>query len=1142
MLPALDGPWLLVAALLLLAGALWREARPARGELWAMAALTAAAVAARLWFGVWGPLHVNGQGPLWIHGALAADALASYGPGYHEAFGWLARRATWPDRAIFAANALLSGLSPALLYAVARLVGVARGGGLAAAVALAADAVSIDTAASELYVVPLLALLLAVQLGLALFARAAARGDRAGGLLAVSAACLFAAAAARTQAVGYLPLALAPLVVLCGARPAAWRARLACAAQPAAAIGVVVGLSSGRVVVAALSHAPVSPGGTLALLLGQGVAVWAGALLVALWAARRWAVPPWVPAIGAASLLAMWVVESAFQRHPYQELFYARLCLPGVLLGAAALLPRRLQGGAWASAVGLLVAGGLQMPAWPYLGVRTTEQSEHAFLREVLAELPPGCTIAAVGRAGKRVWAIPAYLNQRGVAEELAAGASLGEVSARSACLVYVRSSLCSSAEGRAACDAVERDVPLARVASRVFAAAPSDLDLPYDVPQVEVSVFRGGGAGDAAAVPGPAAVRDGAPITAAFAEALYARLAPLREADGCRIVRFDTSRFRIDIGVQAPSGAVTALQVAATRERAAQARGVGEWMVAAPPEFGRHCGATLGAIEAALLATAPPPAPSALGAEVAHLRFTDVAILVSFALLVLGTAAVLRREWRARRPAPLAVGLLAAVWAAGLALRLLLSPRTFLHEYYHIAETISGHLTGSIVPAYGHTGPVLFRAVAALLGRAADIEVIFLTNAVLASLAIPAVALLDLALLRSWPRALCAAVLLAVLPLHLRFSAAEDLFVTALSFALWAAALFALSLRTHRALDVFCAALALSLAMQTRPELLFFPAVLVALAVLAVPGGWRWLFAWPTLAALALLAGLLAPRLLELHGVLTSAPSPAAALPSLSHVLATLVLLDPRVTPPLYWLLLLGGLAWGAWRTPGLVAWVAAVFFGYVLFSMSLFDNPPYRLRAQLLPTAFTVLAAAGIASAWLALFAHRPRLGRLLGGLALLALAALLVASGRGFVTELRDQQREWAFLRRSVPQLPERGTLLAAVQVGGRNLDAFPDILLQQAQKRYALVDVRQAADGEVAWPEPSGELLWYQGMFCYFAFDEDPPPEPMTAACRAVHERYVAEPLIVEDLDVPGYSLLRYAAPPYRIGFFRLTPRG
>jgi hypothetical protein len=65
-----------------------------------------------------------------------------------------------------------------------------------------------------------------------------------------------------------------------------------------------------------------------------------------------------------------------------------------------------------------------------------------------------------------------------------------------------------------------------------------------------------------------------------------------------------------------------------------------------------------------------------------------------------------------------------------------------------------------------------------------------------------------------------------------------------------------------------------------------------------------------------------------------------------------------------------------------------------------------------------------------------------------------------------------------------------------------------------------------------------------MFCYFAFEDEPAPETMTPACRAVHERYTAEPLLIEDLRTEGYSALHYAQGGrgvYRIGFYRLKPR-
>jgi hypothetical protein len=211
--------------------------------------------------------------------------------------------------------------------------------------------------------------------------------------------------------------------------------------------------------------------------------------------------------------------------------------------------------------------------------------------------------------------------------------------------------------------------------------------------------------------------------------------------------------------------------------------------------------------------------------------------------------------------------------------------------------------------------------------------------------------------------------------------------------------------------------------------------------------------------------------------------------------------------------------------------------------------------LRSQLLPTSFVVLVAAGAASLWMELWERRARDGtarspntsttrRLalgVGAAVLVGMGTVVVVSWHGFVTELRDQQLEWAFLERTVPRLPERATLLSAVEIGGRNLDAFPTFLLSRHGKQYELVDVRRAANSGVDWPTPGEDLLYYQGMFCYFAFSDEPSPEPMTAACRAVHERYVMEPLFTEDLETQGYSLLRYAGNgrgPFRIGFFRL----
>ncbi|MGH7789376.1 MAG: hypothetical protein ACRERC_21070 [Candidatus Binatia bacterium] len=628
--------------------------------------------------------------------------------------------------------------------------------------------------------------------------------------------------------------------------------------------------------------------------------------------------------------------------------------------------------------------------------------------------------------------------------------------------------------------------------------------------------------------------------ITPEMARALYDRLTRLPAVGGCAMDRFDTRGSRIEIGLRAPSGVVHTVGLDPPLRPTVDGRGVGAWTVAAGAEAERDCAGALAAYRQAFAEPVPLPA-RAIRVD-AH----TMVLWVSFVLAVLGTVWVLVRELRAHRPSPFSVAALALIWAAALGLRLDLSPRTFLHEYYHIAETIEAYLPSERAPTawqavYGNTGPALFRFVATLLGRPDDVQIIFLTNAVVASLAIPAVALLALTLTGSWAQALCAAVLLGVLPQHLRFSAAEDLFVQAVTFGLWALALFALYMRTRRLGDALLAALVLSIAMQTRPEMLFLPAAVAGMLLVAAPRRGRLLAAPGTLLAAALVVALLVPRLLGLYTALTEAPPPAASVPELGRYAENLVLFQGQVTPAPYWILLAVGLAWGLWTTPGLILWLVAVFAAWVSLSLAMGTNAVFNLRTQLLPMTVVVLIAAGVAPLWMRLWRRQPWIGVATGLGLLAALAAGVVWGWRGFVVERRDQQLEWAFLERTVPRLPDRAVLLASIE-SGRHVDVFPQFLLRRDGKSYELVDVWRAADGAEPWPAPGADLLYYQGMFCYFAFPDEPSPDPMTRPCRAVHERYVLDPVFVEDLHTQGYSALRYAGDgtqPFRVGFYRLS---
>ena len=66
-----------------------------------------------------------------------------------------------------------------------------------------------------------------------------------------------------------------------------------------------------------------------------------------------------------------------------------------------------------------------------------------------------------------------------------------------------------------------------------------------------------------------------------------------------------------------------------------------------------------------------------------------------------------------------------------------------------------------------------------------------------------------------------------------------------------------------------------------------------------------------------------------------------------------SLVFFQPPLTPLLYRVVVVVGAICAALRRPGWLLWVGAVYVGYTVFALSIFDNAPYHLRSQILPTA---------------------------------------------------------------------------------------------------------------------------------------------------------------------------------------------
>src|SRR5262249_46887145 len=156
---------------------------------------------------------------------------------------------------------------------------------------------------------------------------------------------------------------------------------------------------------------------------------------------------------------------------------------------------------------------------------------------------------------------------------------------------------------------------------------------------------------------------------------------------------RFDTSRYRITIGLVAPAGTEQFFDLATIPGLMPVGRTAGDWAIAVPASLARDCPTTVAAIERVLHETAAPTGGWRLGSVAAPSHY--VLLAATFLLLLIGTVHVLYREAAASGASTGAVATLVLLWAVALGLRLWLSPRTFLHEYYHIAETVPAYLSG---------------------------------------------------------------------------------------------------------------------------------------------------------------------------------------------------------------------------------------------------------------------------------------------------------------------------------------------------------------------------------------------------------------------------------------------------------------
>jgi hypothetical protein len=471
--------------------ALWeRRSRPLTG-LWPAFAVAAVALVLRLALGPWGPLHVNGHGARFVAGAVRDPGdIAAYGPGYREIFAPIAALApSSPDWAIFACNAVFSALLPPLAFAIGRMTGLAASTAFVAALLLAVDPIAIRMGATEAYFAAIAVLSTAGSAALLAALREMEAGGRGRAALLLVAAGLLLSQAARIHPCAWVVMATVPFVLLAG-DVGSWRRRLLMALAAAAVSGGVLLFTSATALLDVLGnirtgtvYRPPSP--PLWPLVWVALAAGVYAVLTP----RRWLALP-----AGISVVAMLLTSHAFRAtwiwaHAYYRLY---LTLP-VIAALACVPPGWLRRGWLAAPVATMLVLAWIRFGWPVVAARTTDHLEYRWVREQLQRLPPECRVVHVAFAGKRVLMLPTYVPpaRPAVAMDLRRPGTIEAALSPAACLYYVHSSLCSTAEGRPDCEAIEGRLTLVPIARASFPPAREFETFVHDSDTVETMIAR---------------------------------------------------------------------------------------------------------------------------------------------------------------------------------------------------------------------------------------------------------------------------------------------------------------------------------------------------------------------------------------------------------------------------------------------------------------------------------------------------------------------------------------------------------------------------------------------------------------------------------------------------------------------------
>jgi len=465
-----------------------------------------------------------------------------------------------------------------------------------------------------------------------------------------------------------------------------------------------------------------------------------------------------------------------------------------------------------------------------------------------------------------------------------------------------------------------------------------------------------------------------------------------------------------------------------------------------------------------------------------------------------------------------------------------------------------------------GRTGPV----------TAADLTLLARTNEVLGAVTVPALYLAARTMRLDRTTALAGAVILAVLPGHVRISASESRFVLATATTVWSMALTANAVRNKSLVSGAAALAGWLLASQTRPEVIAVALVVVPALVVMVGGTRALLRPW-ALAAFGLFAIMVFAWLswVAHRAIQGDGPAQMVTWRCVFHLrwaylgtsgnVPAVTWFDGRFTPRILVAATLFGLLAAPWlhRTKQALFWSTGALAG--MAAGACFRQEFNSIRLQLVAQPFLAIVAgmgvSGLAATTVRLAmprrladqtrnrpAIRLRLEQALSVVGSLAMGLLVWHGGKTIIRTVTAPQAEFLFLESVLPSIPPRCEIL--YPKGPGIYHTYQPFFLSDAPKiRQRWVQIESWKNAELDPTRPC--KLWYRPVACYAGGQEGRPVEAkpksrvavarahrMRPACSDLESRLILHPYrtaLVEALSSWGES---YPGRRLEIGFFTM----